>query len=171
MQTALGEQWEALAPALRKHYQLGANTDIGRLDIEYPVYMHPYLSLLHRFGALINRRGRNLDTTVEKTMVDDIQHWRRTVRLASGRNVYFTSFWLSTGKGELVEYVNPFMGLRMAVHVEDGNLHYSGCSIVLINPATIYIAFRASSMRWIKAQCAANGHSIGKCCNAEPAHA
>ena len=75
MQAALGEQWEALAPTLRKHYQLGDNSDVGRLDIEYPVYMHPYLSLLHQLGALINRCGRNLDTTVEKYMVGDIQHW------------------------------------------------------------------------------------------------
>ena len=34
------------------------------------------------------------------------------------------------------------------------------CSI--INPATMYIAFRASRKRQIKARLAANGYSIGK---------
>jgi len=35
-----------------------------------------------------------------------------------------------------------------------------------INPTTIYIVFRASRKRQIKAQFAANGYSIGKSCNA-----
>ncbi len=38
---------------------------------------------------------------------------------------------------------------------------------VAINPATIYIVFRASGKCQIKAQLAANGYSIGKSCNAE----
>ena len=38
----------------------------------------------------------------------------------------------------------------------------------IINPATIYVVFRASGRCWIKAQCAGNGHSIGKRCNAGP---
>ena len=37
----------------------------------------------------------------------------------------------------------------------------------IINPMTIYVAFRASDKRQIKAQLAANGCSIGKSCNAE----
>jgi len=36
-----------------------------------------------------------------------------------------------------------------------------------INPATIYITFRVSRKRQIKARLAANGHSIGKSRNAE----
>jgi hypothetical protein len=57
------------------------------------------------------------------------------------------------------------LNLSRAVHqCVDISLH-------IINPATIYIAFRASNIRWIKAQCAVNGRSIGKYCNTEPAHA
>jgi len=36
-----------------------------------------------------------------------------------------------------------------------------------INPATIYVVFRGPRKRQIKARLAANGHSIGKSCNAE----
>jgi hypothetical protein len=38
-----------------------------------------------------------------------------------------------------------------------------------INPATMYVVFRASDKRQIKAQPAGNDYSIGKSCNAEMA--
>jgi len=40
---------------------------------------------------------------------------------------------------------------------------------LIINPATIYITFRVSRKRQIKARLAVNGHSIGKSRNAEQA--
>jgi hypothetical protein len=52
------------------------------------------------------------------------------------------------------------------VLVSDGRgVFMRGC--YTINPATIYIVFRASRKCQIKAQLAANGYSIGKSCNAE----
>lgn len=126
MQQALGAQWDKLPAALQRHYQAGRHTDVGTLDIEYPGFMQLPLSLLHRIGALLHRRAKGVPTTVEKWMDGDTQHWKRTVSLSDGRNIYFRSHWQHAGGNELIEYVNPCLGLRMAVHVADGELHYTG---------------------------------------------
>ena len=131
MQIALGDQWQELPLALQAHYQSKANSDIGNMDIEYPVYMQPYLSVLRLFGALINRRGKNIPTTVEKHMKGDIQYWKRTIRFPQDKIIFFKSFWVYAGSNELIEYVNSFLGLRMSVHIENNELHYEGCNFVV----------------------------------------
>jgi len=131
MQIALGDQWQQLPPALQAHYQSNANSDIGQMDIEYPVYMQPYLTLLRLFGVLINRRGKNISTTVEKHMEGDIQYWKRTIRFSQDKIILFNSYWVHDGNNELIEYVNPFLGLRMSVHIENNELHYEGRNFVV----------------------------------------
>ena len=131
MQIALGDQWQELPLALQAHYQSKANSDIGEMDIEYPVYMQPYLSVLRLFGALINRRGKNIPTTVEKHMKGDVQYWKRTIRFSQDKIILFKSFWVYAGSNELIEYVNPFLGLRMSVHIENNELHYEGRNFVV----------------------------------------
>ena len=131
MQKALGSQWQQLAPALQAHYQHNTNSDIGHLDIEYPVYMHPYLTLLRLAGALINRRGTKIPTTVEKYMQDDIQYWKRSIRFQDNKTIYFKSFWIYDKNNELIEFVNSFLGLRMAVHIQNKKLHYQGRHFVI----------------------------------------
>jgi len=51
MQIALGDQWQELPTALQAHYQSNANSDIGKMDIEYPIYMQPYLTVLRLLGC------------------------------------------------------------------------------------------------------------------------
>jgi len=131
MQIALGDQWQELPPALQAHYQSNANSDIGQMDIKYPVYMQPYLTLLHLFGALVNRRGNNIPTTVEKYTKDDIQYWKRTIQFTQDKTILFNSFWVNDGSNDLIEYVNPFLGLRMSVHVEKNTLYYEGRNFVV----------------------------------------
>jgi len=131
MQKALGEQWQQLPPILQAHYQHNTNSDIGYLDIEYPIYMQPYLTVLHIFGALINRRGNNLPTLVEKQMQGETQYWKRTIRFPNNKNIYFKSYWVYDKGNELIEYVNSFIGLRMRVHVENNKLHYEGQHFIL----------------------------------------
>lgn len=131
MQSALGDDWVRLPASLQAHYQFGPNVDVGYLDIEFPAWMKPYLWLLHRCGALLPRSGRQIPTQVEKDVVGDHQHWRRTMRFADGKHVTFNSVWVSAGKNRLIEYVNPMMGLEMAVRVEGDHLHYEGVRFVL----------------------------------------
>lgn len=127
MQDALGAQWHELPAALQAHYQAGANTDFGALDIEYPRSLQWPFDVLHFVvGALVNRRGKAVPTTVAKHRDGPLQHWRRTLRFADGRVVRFDSHWEYAGGNELVEYVNRHLGLCMAVRVENGALHYAG---------------------------------------------
>lgn len=117
MQQVLGNQRTQLPAVLQKHYQHRDNTEVGVLNIEYPVFMQPYLSFLRLMGALINRRGKQIPTTVSKRMVGDIQYWHRSISFPNGRVVLFKSRWTYAGGNELIEYINPFVGLRMRVHV------------------------------------------------------
>lgn len=126
MQQALGAQWEQLPTALRAHYQDTANTDVGALDIEYPRLMQPCLNFLRLLGALVNRHGTAIPATVEKYMDGNIQHWKRTISFPDGRTILFKSHWAYAGDNKLIEYVNPVLGLCMAVEVTNGKLHYQG---------------------------------------------
>lgn len=131
MQRALGNDWDRLPPALQAHYQFGRTTDTGHLDIEYPRFMQPYLNFLSAFGALVNRGGRQLSTVVEKNVIGDRQYWRRTITYSDRKAIRFNSSWVFIGSNQLIEFVNPVMGLQMAVHIEDGRLHYRGVRFVV----------------------------------------
>ncbi len=100
------------------------------MDIEYPGFMQPCLSLLRRLGALVHRRGRQVATVVDKRVVGDRQYWRRTITYPDGQVIHFNSFWVAAGGNEVIEFVNPVLGLQMAVHVADGRLHYRGVRFV-----------------------------------------
>lgn len=130
MQCALGADWYKLPPALQTHYRFGKTVDTGHMDIEYPGFMKPWLSSLRLLGALIDRRGKQVPTVVEKSVVDGRQYWRRTITYADGQVVHFNSFWVSAGGNQMIEFVNPVLGLQMVVFVEDGKLHYEGVRFV-----------------------------------------
>lgn len=131
MQHALGDDWDKLPPALQAHYRFGTTTDTGHMNIEYPRFMQAYLSVLRIFGALIDRSGRNVSTVVEKSVVGDRQYWRRTISYPDGKAIRFNSFWVPAGGNQLIEFVNPVLGLQMAAYVEGDRLHYRGVRFVL----------------------------------------
>lgn len=131
MQRALGEDWGRLPASLQAHYQFGPNADVGHMDVEFPVWMKPYLWLLHRFGALLPRSGQRIPTRVEKHIVNGRQFWHRTMQFPDGSRFGFNSFWISTGENRLLEFVNPIMGLEMAVQMRGDHLHYEGIRFVL----------------------------------------
>lgn len=131
MQHALGDDWDKLPPALQAHYRFGTTTDTGHMDIEYPRFMQPCLSVLRVVGALIDRSGRQVSTVVEKSVVGDRQYWRRTITYPDGKVVFFNSFWVAAGGDQVIEFVNPVLGLQMAPRVEEGRLHYSGVRFVV----------------------------------------
>ena len=131
MQIALGSDWEKLPAALQTHYAAARCRDVGHLDIDFPRWMQPLLGLLYRLGALIPRRGKGVATTVEKTMIGPRQHWQRRMRFADGQVIAFDSQWEAAPAGTIIEYVNPWLGLRMKPSVRAGQLHYAGISFIL----------------------------------------
>jgi hypothetical protein len=126
MQMALKDQWQELPQSLKAHYQGDDNADVGKLSIEYPKAMQLPLNLLKILGALINRAGNEIPATVEKSMRRNKQYWRREINFLDGRKVIFKSVWQYHDGNELIEFVNRFIGLRMAVKVEDEILFYEG---------------------------------------------
>jgi len=131
LRQALGSQWHRLPEALCAHHRARSSTDIGTLDIDYPRAMQPYLGLLRLLGVLVNRRGRDVPTVVEKHLEAGAQHWRRAIRFADGGAVSFNSHWVHAGGSDVIEYVNRVIGLRMSVQVVDGRLHFEGkCYVV-----------------------------------------
>ena len=72
-----------------------------------------------------------LPTQVEKCDSPSGQRWRRTISFADGKVVYFNSRWVAGQGNRLIEYVNPILGLEMAVHVADGKLYYEGVRFVV----------------------------------------
>lgn len=131
MQSTLGEDWHKLPPALQEHYRFGTTTDTGHMDIEYPRFMQPYLSVLRILGVLVNRNGRQVSTVVEKHVVGERQYWRRTITYPDGKVVHFNSFWVAAGDNQIIEFVNSVLGLQMAAYVEEGRLHYRGVHFVM----------------------------------------
>jgi hypothetical protein len=131
IQRALGKEWDTLPAALKSHYQFDDNYDEGWLNINYPGYLHPFFSLLHRFGALLNRRGNKVITRVDKKMRDDNLYFARTLRFPDGHIIMFNTRWEYDVDNKLIEFVNPFLGLRMKVWLNNGKLHYESCNYVL----------------------------------------
>ena len=131
MQQMLGPDWDRLSPALQAHHRLGRANEIGHMDIDYPRFMQPVLTLLRLFGALVNRRDRRVSTVVEKTFEVDRQHWRRIIRYADGKVIHFNSYWVLATPGEVIEFVNPILGLQMAPYVDGSKLKFRGVRFVL----------------------------------------
>ncbi len=130
MQQALGDAWDQLPRSLQAHYLPGTTLDIGHLDVEYPAFMQPVLFVLSHLGALVRRRARAVRTRVEKSMVGERQHWRRTLRYPDGQELRFDSVWEPGPAGHVVEFVNPWLGLQMQPFVVGQQLHYRGVRFV-----------------------------------------
>ena len=130
MQRALGADWQRLPPVLQAHYREGSTVETGHLDIEYPARIQPVLRVLGWFGALVHRRGREVETRVERQAVGERLLWRRTMRFADGETLRFDSAWELGAPGRLIEFVNPVLGLEMAPCVVGQSLHYRGVRFV-----------------------------------------
>ena len=60
-------------------------------------------------------QGRQVPTTVVKTVVGKRQVWLRTLQFPNGPVVQFNSFWVLHGDNQLIEYVNPWLGAANGV--------------------------------------------------------
>lgn len=140
MQQALGDAWDQLPRSLQAHYLPGTTVDIGLMDVEYPAFMLPVLFVLSHLGALVRRRGKAVQTRVEKSVIGHHQHWRRTLRYADGQTLHFDSVWQPAPNGHVVEFVNPWLGLQMQPFVVGDQLHYRGVRFVArVGRCTLHI--------------------------------
>ena len=111
MQSALGADWEKLPPALHAHHRYGATRDSGHLNNRASAIHAALLSVLR--------------------VVGDRLHWRQTITYPDRRVLTFNSLWVAAGGNQLIEFVNPVLGLQMAAHVEGGRLRCHGFRFVV----------------------------------------
>ena len=130
MKQVLGADWERLPLALQAHYRDDGARDLGQLDIAFPGCLLPMLWAMRLVGALVHRRGNAVETTVHKQAEGGREHWRRTLRYADDRVLHFDSYRVAAGAGRLIEFVNPVLGLELALHVVGEELHCSGTRMV-----------------------------------------
>lgn len=131
LRQALGAKWVQLPATLKAHYRDGRTRECGVLEVMFPRAMRPVWWLLSRFGALVDRPGGNIATTVLRHSVPEGQRWERRLRYPDGGECTFHSTWQHTAHGTIVDFVNPFLGLELAPDVVGEALHYRGVAFVL----------------------------------------
>lgn len=129
LQKTLGEDWNKLPSVIQRHYSVPTNATTclqGNMEIGYPTFLLPLISLIHLCGGLVSRRGKEIHTLVEKTVAKQQTelHWKRTLTYPDNKKDYFYSQMVFLQDHELIETVRFGFGLRLKVSVENGDLVY-----------------------------------------------
>lgn len=129
LQKALGEDWNKLPSVIQRHYSVAIDSKTclkGAMEIAYPNYLLPLISLIHLCGGLVVRRGKDIETRVEKTTSQQNTQlcWKRTLKYYDGEKDYFYSQMSYLQNHELIETVRFGFGLRLKVSVDHGMLVY-----------------------------------------------
>jgi hypothetical protein len=129
LQKALGADWDKLPPVIQRHYRTSSNRATcvkGNMEIGYPSYLLPLISLIHLCGGLVLKRGNRIETIVEKTSCEknNTLFWSRTLKYPDNKKNYFFSKMIYLQDHELIEYVRFGLGLRLKVSVENSQLVY-----------------------------------------------
>jgi len=129
LQKALSEDWHKLPAVIQRHYSIDSGSGSrlkGCMEVGYPNHLLPLISMIHLCGGLVLRRGKAIETQVEKTTSNKntALFWKRTLAYADNNKDYFYSQMLFLQKYELIEMVRYGFGLRLKVSVESGNLVY-----------------------------------------------
>jgi len=129
LQQALGEDWNKLPLVIQRHYSVPGNSNTcvtGNMEIGYPNFLLPFISLIHLCGGLVSRRGKNIETVVKKTISTQSTnlYWQRTLIYPDNKKDYFYSRMVYLRNHELIETVRFGFGLRLNVSVDNGVLVY-----------------------------------------------
>lgn len=129
LQKTLGEDWDKLPPVIQRHYNTSINSAtcvIGNMEIGYPSYLLPLISLIHLCGGLVLTRGSRIETIVKKTVcaTNNTLVWSRTLKYPDNKKNHFYSKMSYLQDHELIETVRFGFGLRLKVSVEKGKLVY-----------------------------------------------
>jgi len=132
MQQVLGENWHELPPVIQGHYQLqqGQQTNnvvTGTMHIHYPGIVKPILVIVRMMGGLIDLKGGNLNTRVEKWTKSDLPltlFWKRIIQSPEGKKIVFASRMEYQKCNEIIEYIGCGFGLYLKLTVENNKLVY-----------------------------------------------
>lgn len=131
----LGDEWLKLHPDIQGRFAKNP-------EPEKPLYYRGELSELScsRFGkflgfmtmplikgALIPFNDQNFPVDIEVYSKKDCPFIfkQRIYRLNGIKPIQFTSYMRESEKGEVLEYVGKGLGMKLKLHVQDGNLHFT----------------------------------------------
>ena len=132
---ALGQDWEKLHPAVRRHYDISAEgTDRLLLkgtmyEVDHATSIKPFIWVAQLFGALVPYRGKNLPVEVINSAHPERNtlFWERHFHFPGRKPFQFLSRMETVSGNEIVEYVRYNLGICMKMSERDGALHYSSC--------------------------------------------
>lgn len=129
LQKALGKDWNNLPTVIQKHYSIPNDSNSclqGNMEIGYPNYLMPLIYLIHLFGGLVFKRGKEIETRVIKTVSKKNHklYWQRTLSYSNHKKDHFRSQMIYLQDNELIEWVRFGFGLRLKVTVNNGDLIY-----------------------------------------------
>jgi hypothetical protein len=133
MQRALGEEWEKLHAAVRRHYDLTPGREQsctleGTMEeITYALLAKPFILAGRMFGALVPYRGQNVPVEVLNRTYRDrpAMFWHRTFRFQGRKPYVFQSRMEHLEGREIVEFVRLNLGICMHLAEIDGALCYT----------------------------------------------
>lgn len=138
LKQVLGASWDKLSPVIRHHYDVpNSQTNrcvvTGEMEIDYPWFLTPMIKIIGFFGGLIDIKGQQVATQVEKWVEPEsgLLYWRRSMKTLDGQQAIFASKMEYRGENELVESINAHLGLRLKVSENNGDLVYRSNGHVL----------------------------------------
>lgn len=131
----LGDEWGKLHPDIQKRF--GRNPELNK-----PLYYTGHLQKLScsTFGKILGHltlpflKGALLPFNDENFPVDIEVYSKpnnpsifkqRLYHLHDRKPVQFTSYMREGGSGEVLEYVGMGLGMKLLLHVKDGNLYFT----------------------------------------------
>ncbi|MEQ1559117.1 MAG: DUF4166 domain-containing protein [Methyloglobulus sp.] len=132
IQQALGDDWHKLPLVIQSHYlfqhdQKTSNIVTGTMCINYTNFVKPMLFITRLMGGLIDLKGDNMNTHVEKWVNSDKPNtlfWKRTIQAPDGKSTIFASRMEYQQDNELIEFVGGGFGLYLKLTVENSKLVY-----------------------------------------------
>lgn len=127
---ALGEDWQKLHPAIRKHYDLRPGQSVtlnGTMDkVSHSSWVKPLIWIGRMFGALVPYNGTNIPVEVKNVCPPQHNHVHFLRHFAfPGRPPYPFNSRMEYWQGNsIVEFVRFGLGIRMKLSVVGNALRY-----------------------------------------------
>jgi len=131
----LGPEWSKLHPDIQARF--GKNPEPGRplqyygtlseLRASWFGKLLGHLSKPFIKGALIPYDDQDFPVDIQVYSKADCPHiFKQRIYMLNGRKaIRFTSHMAESEKGEVLEYVGMGLGMKLKLHVADGNLHFT----------------------------------------------
>lgn len=129
LQKTLGTDWDKLSAVIQRHYRVTSNSSTrikGKMEIGYPTLLLPMIYIIHLFGGLVRKRGKDVLTEVRKNSSKQNTElcWQRILEYTGNKKDSFYSRMMYLNDHELIETIRFGFGIRFIVSVDDGNLIY-----------------------------------------------